>query len=134
VGGELFVFAGAKWNPETDGVMNVTGAYAYSVARNQWRELRPCPAAVRGVTAVPLSESTIYLAGGYGPDGFTDKAVIYDIVRDSYEEAQPLPYAAQVGLVKAGEFIYCVGGEDRMKHRSDAFHRIRISEVARPVK
>ena len=127
--GELFLFAGAKWNPETDGVLNLEEAWAYSVASNTWRTLKPFPFAVRGLTAVALDDNYIYLAGGYGPDGFTDRAFLYDVVRNTYTSAPTLPYAAQVGLVKSGDYVYCIGGEDRMKHRSDAFHRIAVSKL-----
>jgi hypothetical protein len=34
-----------------------------------------------------------------------------------------------VGLVKLGEFVYCLGGEDQMKHRTDKFFRIPVAEL-----
>jgi len=34
-----------------------------------------------------------------------------------------------VNLVQTGDFVYCLGGEDRMKHRSSACYRIRWREL-----
>jgi len=77
------------------------------------------------VTAVPLDDDHIYLAGGYGGemDDFTASAFIYDVKRDAYTAATPLPYAGMVSLVRDGGWLYCLGGEDRKQHRMDAFHR-----------
>jgi hypothetical protein len=77
---------------------------------------------------VALDERHIYLAGGYRDD-FTADAVIYDVKTDSYRKAKPLPYAAMVALVKCEGFVYCIGGEDKMKSRSDKFFRIPVSEL-----
>lgn len=127
--GELFLFAGVKWNAATNGVANFSEAYAFSLRENRWRTVKPYPIAARGVTAVALDDRHIYLAGGYGADAFTDRAFVYDVVADTYRDARVLPYPGQVGLVKCGEYVYCIGGEDRMKHRSAALHRIAISEL-----
>jgi hypothetical protein len=48
---------------------------------------------------------------------------------DSYREAKPLPYAAMVALVKCEGFVYCIGGEDKMKSRTDKFFRIPVAEL-----
>jgi N-acetylneuraminic acid mutarotase len=125
VGGELFVFAGVIWDAGHNAIANTTDAHAFSLARNQWRSLAPYPVPVRGVTAVALDDHHIYLAGGYGADDFTDQAFVYDVTRDRYVAAEALPYRGQVGLVKCGDYVYCIGGEDRMKHRTDAMYRIR---------
>ena len=98
-----------------------------------WRKLKPLPFAVRGLTAVALDDGRIYLAGGYktDPEGFTDDALIYDVKSDSYSPARPLPYAAMVGLVALDGFVYCIGGEDKQKHRTDKFFRVRVDELTR---
>ena len=84
------------------------------------------------MTAVVLDERHLYLAGGYADDGFTDRAFVYDIIADTYRPAPALPYKAQVGLVKCGAYVYCLGGEDRMKHRSAAAFRIKASLLVQP--
>jgi hypothetical protein len=48
---------------------------------------------------------------------------------DTYSPAKPLPYAAMVGLVVHDGFVYCLGGEDKMKSRTDQFYRIPITEL-----
>ena len=129
--GELLVFAGATWDAMPPGVKNVADAWAFSLSRNEWRPLRPYPLGVRGLAAVVLDDRRIYLAGGYLADEFTDRAYVYDTEKDSYTPATALPYKGQVGLVRCGEFVYCIGGEDRLKHRSDAVHRLKVSELLR---
>ncbi|HND61506.1 MAG TPA: kelch repeat-containing protein [Opitutaceae bacterium] len=125
VGDEVFVFAGGTWDASKQDVANQTGAWAYSASRNSWRPLRPFPAARRGIAAVALDGRRILLAGGYGRDdeGFSDEVWIYDVVRDEYRRAGTLPYKAMTTLVRAGGFVYCLGGEDQDRHRTAAVHR-----------
>lgn len=133
IGRELFIFGGANWDEATKTVINASEAHAFSVETNAWRKLKPLPFAARGVTAVALDDHRIYLAGGYksDPEGFTDEALIYDVKADSYQKARPLPYAAMVGLVALDGFVYCLGGEDKMKSRTNKFYRIPIAEFTK---
>jgi hypothetical protein len=80
---------------------------------------------------VELDENRILIAGGYGgePEDFTARAFIYDIKRDSYAATTNLPIRAVVGLVRLDDYVYSLGGEDRMKHRTDACFRIRVTEL-----
>lgn len=130
-GDELFVFGGANWDASAGAVINANEAHAFSLRTNTWRKLKPLPFAVRGLTGVALDHKRIYLAGGYksDPEGFTDDALIYDVKSDSYSPAKPLPYAAMVGLVALDGFVYCIGGEDKQKHRTDKFFRIKLGEL-----
>ena len=132
VAGELLVFGGASWSEGPGNVANHAEAYSLRPSgAGRWRTLRPCPVAVRGVAAVSLDGRHIYLAGGYRGDaeGFTDAGFIYDMKTDSYRPAAPLPIRAAVGLVKLGDYVYCLGGEDRMRHRTDAVFRIRVAAL-----
>lgn len=131
--GELMIFAGAAWKDDPLPVVNLTEAYAFSVARNAWRRLRPFPYPVRGLAAVTLDEKHLYLAGGFGGEAgeFLDQAFVYSIDEDRYTPAPPLPYRAFVGLVKSGGFVYCLGGEDAMKHRTAAAYRIAVTELTK---
>src|SRR5262249_11017776 len=97
----------------------------------QWRKLKSYPLTARGVAALALDDHRIYLAGGYGgsPDRFLGEAFIYDVCTGAYTKAMPLPYAATVGLVLQDGFVYCLGGEDVMKHRTNAFWRISVKEL-----
>jgi N-acetylneuraminic acid mutarotase len=131
VADELFVFGGGRWDGETKTVVNLADACAFSPRTGQWRRLRALPGAVRGLAAVALDDGRIYLAGGYrgGAEGFVDQAFIYDIREDSYAPATPLPYRANVGLVRSGGHVYCLGGEDKLKHRTAGCFRIKVQEL-----
>ncbi len=131
VGKELFVFGGANWNAADETVPNTTDCFAFSVETKKWRKLKSFPLDVRGHTAVALDDHRIYLAGGYGgaPAGFLAKSFIYDISSDTYTEARPLPYAATAGLVILDGYLYCIGGEDQMKSRTDSFWRIAVEKL-----
>ena len=133
LGDELFVFAGANWNETSKGVANATESHAFSNVTKQWRKLKPYPVAARGPTAVALDERRIYIAGGYGgePEGFLSAAFIYDRQTDSYTMAPPLPYSATPGLVVLDGFVYCFGGEDAMKSRTNAAWRIRVEDLTK---
>ena len=78
-----------------------------------------------------LDDHRIYIAGGFGgePEAFHREAFIYDMKTDTYAGASALPYAASVALVKLDDWLYCLGGEDRKKHRTDAAFRIRWKEL-----
>ncbi|MDP1586525.1 MAG: kelch repeat-containing protein, partial [Prosthecobacter sp.] len=128
-GGELFVFGGMNYDAHTKLPVNTDVAYAFSPKKNTWRPLKRLPQANRGLGSAVLDEGHIYLAGGYAYDEFTAKAEIYDVRADSYRAAKPLPYAAMVALVKHDGFVYCLGGEDKMKSRSDKFFRIPVAEL-----
>ena len=133
VAGELFVFGGFRWDTQTSAVVNLTDAYAFSPQTNQWRQLGALPRAVRGHAAVALDDRHIYLAGGYqgGSEGFVAQAFIYDLRANSYAPATPLPYGAMVRLVRSGEYVYCLGGEDKLKHRTASCYRIKAQELLR---
>lgn len=129
-GDELYVFGGAKWDAQSKtAATNFSDALAFSPRTNVWRRLQPYPFAVRGQAAIALDDRHIYVGGGYANDEFIDRAFIYDVAKDRYTPAPALPYKAGPHLVKSGGFIYCFGGEDRQKHRSDLVYRIKISDL-----
>lgn len=127
-GDELFVFGGMNWDADAATVLNTAEAHAFSPAKNSWRKVKALAAATRGLSGVALDRRHIYLAGGF-TDAFSAKAFLYDVEADSYQPAKPLPYAAMVSLVKSGDYLYCIGGEDRMKARTDKFYRIPVTEL-----
>lgn len=129
VRGELLVIAGAHWDSAAKQVANQSDAWAYSLKQNAWRKLRPFPIAARMVAGVALDDRHVYLAGGYADDQFIDAAFVYDVVEDKYTPAIPLPYRAGAHLLKVGEYVYCMGGEDRPKHRSGAAYRINVADL-----
>ena len=129
VGDELFVFGGMNYDDANKAPVNSREAHSFSIQKNTWRTLKPLPTPSRGLSAVTLDESHVYLAGGF-TDAFTAEAQIYDVKSDTYRPAKPLPYAAMVGLVVHDGFVYCLGGEDKMKSRTDQFYRIPITELS----
>lgn len=128
VGEELLVFGGMNYDEVNQAAVNTAEAYAFSPAKNVWRKLKLLAAPTRGLSAVTLDDNHIYIAGGYRDD-FTAEAVIYEVKADSYRKAIPLPYAAMVGLVKMGEHVYCLGGEDKKQSRTDKFFRLPVAEL-----
>ena len=129
-GGRFFAFGGARWDAVANIVANLSSAHTFNITTGRWEKLAPLPSAVRGITALALDDSHILLAGGYKNDAeeFTDEAFLYDITSGKYSASKPLPCKAMVSLVKLGEFVYCLGGEDRKKHRTDAAFRIPWKE------
>lgn len=126
----IHTFTGA-WLENKTTAHNIADALTHDAAADTWRSIAPCPEAIRGVAAVALDGHRIYLAGGYGTDaeGFIARAWIYDVRTDRYSTATPLPLAVNTTLVRCGDFIHLLGGEDQKKHRTDACWRIRISAL-----
>ncbi|MBI3880093.1 MAG: hypothetical protein HY301_08505 [Verrucomicrobia bacterium] len=130
-GNRFFAFGGARWDSGSNTVANLSSAHAFNTMTKRWENLAPLPYAVRGINACPLDGSRILLAGGYKNDAeeFTDEAFIFDTRTASYTPTKPLPYKAMVALVKSGDWVYCLGGEDKKKHRTDAMFRIKWREL-----
>jgi N-acetylneuraminic acid mutarotase len=129
VGEELFVFGGANWDAARKDVANAREAFAFSLAKNSWRPLPPLRAPTRGLSAVALDDHRLYVAGGY-TEVFTAAAWIYDTRAERYSPATPLPVAGMVSLVKCGDYLYSVAGEDKIKGRTDRCFRIPLADVA----
>lgn len=131
LGRELYIFGGAAWKGVGQEVENLDQACAYSTTQQAWKKLASLPVAIRGITAVALDESRIYLAGGYknDADGFTNEAFLYDAKKDVYRPARSLPYKGMVSLAAADGFVYCLGGEDAKKSRTDACFRIPLADL-----
>lgn len=129
--GKVYAFTGA-WIPAENGqVQNASEAATYDIASRSWTKLTPYPTSARGVAAVALDDQHVYLAGGYGTDeeGFLDAAWIYDVQTQQYRKALPLPIKALTCLVKGGDAVYALGGEDQKKHRTAACFRIPVAAL-----
>lgn len=124
VGEGFYVFGGAAWDAANNRAINTDSAFAYSPGKKKWKAIKSCPFPVRGLASCVLADRYILLGGGYA-DAFTDFAVLYDTETDSYLDTRPLPSKAMANFIKAGDFIYWVGGEHAMRQRSDAVYRIR---------
>ena len=128
IDGKIFVFTGATFDAEKSQANNSDAAFVYSIPEAKWSALKSFPYTVRGLTSCVLDERHIFLAGGYRQD-FTDEAFVYDTKKDSYSKTTSLPYRGMVSLIKVGDHVYCFGGEDKMRHRSDLVYRIAWKEL-----
>ncbi len=127
LGGRLYVFGGGRWDPVRKSVVNHASAHAYSPDTRAWEKLPPLPHPVRGLASAALNNRFILIAGGYRNDEveFVADAFLFDPRSRTYSPVTPLPYAAMATLVRDGDWLYCLGGEDRKRHRTDAVFRIR---------
>jgi hypothetical protein len=126
----MYLFGGCSMN-SAGALVNHDEAYAFDTGSNRWTRLRPLPHSNRGITAAALDERYILLAGGYTASpaeaagkpadfGFTSAVWVYDTSSDSYREASPLLFAtAGIELVRHADMIFAMGGEQRMRDRSN---------------
>lgn len=134
VGDHVLAFTGAGFDETTRQVVNTDAAQSFSLKTGRWTPCRPYPLAIRGLAGCVLDDRHILLAGGYdsGAKGFTTAAFVYDVQEDCYRPVTPLPYPAMPVLVRAGDQVYCLGGEDKARHRTDAVFRIPVSALLAP--
>ncbi len=111
---ELFVFGGMYCDEVALEVRNRRKSHAFFPAKMTWRTLKPMRTPIRGLTGVALDDRHIYLAGGF-TEVFTAEAFLYEVQADTDQPAKALPYEGRAPLVKSGGFLYCLGGEDKMK-------------------
>ena len=129
--GKIFSFTGS-WFDGAVQVRNLADAFACD---ENWTAIHSYPLAARGVAAVQLDDTHIYLSGGFGADeGFLSRAWIYEVRSNRYVPAAAQPITATTCLVKCGEHVYFLGGEDLQKHRTAACYRIRVSELLASIK
>ena len=137
IGNAVYLFGGVSM-PAAGKILNHAGAYLFDAAEHTWKRLRPLPKPNRGLTAVALNDRSILLVGGYTATqaeaegkpvdfGFSAEAFIYDTHSDKYQPAAALPYAASgIALLKYQERVIGIGGEDRMRGRTD---RVIVTRV-----
>lgn len=131
----MWVFGGAEFDAQTQ-VRNRDAVFAFDEANASQPSIKPkLPHAVRGLAAIALSPQHIYVAGGYPNDetGFTDEAWIFIATTGQFVPAKALPIKVMIHLATDGKWVYCLGGEDKKKHRSDKVWRIAARELLAPV-
>ncbi len=131
MGDRLFVFGGANWDSDKGMVVNTADGYAFSLTKREWKQIASLPFAARGIAAIALNDRFVYLVGGYKNDveEFSGETFFYDTETDRYLAGPPAPYRGMVGLVVCDGFLYCLGGEDRKKSRTDQCWRIEVREL-----
>jgi len=129
LGNRVYLFGGCSMAVAGKQV-NHQEAYCVDLRSMEWRRIRSLPKPNSGPTALPLNDRFILVAGGYTASmeeaagkpanfGFSSDAMIYDSVKDDYfpVDALPVPLSG-VDLLKIGNIILGVGGEDRMRGRT----------------
>ncbi len=126
-----FMFGGAHARSSTE-IINLDAVRSWNGAR----QVATLPHAARGLCAAAVSEHVVYVGGGYPGDdeGFTDKAWLFDTAALTFAPSEPLPMKAMTSLVVDDGWLYCLGGEDRKKHRTDKVWRIRLTELVSAAK
>jgi N-acetylneuraminic acid mutarotase len=130
VGDEMFVFGGST-RSSTGELINSNETWKYNAATAAWQKLAPYPVKARGAAAVMLDAGHVLIGGGFGgpKDYFLNTAFIYDVQGNTFCQALDLPLAALTGLVACEGYVYCLGGEDRERHRTDACFRIAVKQI-----
>lgn len=137
IGHMVYIFGGVSM-PAAGKLLNHADAYRFDAAEHSWRRVAPLPEPIRGLTAVALDGRRILLAGGYRatqneaegkpPEfGFSSEVYVYDTRMDQYLKVSALPFAASgIALLKRGDQLMAMGGEDRMRGRTD---RVLLTSV-----
>ena len=137
IGAMVYLFGGVSM-PAAGKILNHADAFRFDAAERTWRRLAPLPEPNRGLSAVALDGRRILLAGGYiatqaegegkaGDFGFTPDAYIYDTCVDQYSRVSALPLAASgIALLKRANQMIAIGGEDRMRGRTDRVFLARV--------
>jgi N-acetylneuraminic acid mutarotase len=140
LGGSVYLFGGVS-GTAGGAIENHAEAYRFSLRDRQWKRLRNLPRAARGMTAVAWDRRYILLAGGYvasqaeaagkPPDfGFTGDVLVYDTVTDQYQSAGALPLpCAGLAMLRVGEDLFAMGGEEKMRSRSAQVLRGRVVRI-----
>jgi N-acetylneuraminic acid mutarotase len=131
IGGQLYVFTGGYIEPNGQAV-NVDSAFAYNINDRTWKKISPYPLAVRGLASCALDDRYILLGGGY-TNGFADVSYLYDTKMDAYLKTKPLPYPAMAMFLKTGENLYWLGGEDKMRHRSELVYVTKWKDILKGI-
>jgi|GEM_PF-2616143 len=129
-GGNIVVAGGATRVEAMGGIRNQSGILTFDPQQKVWHHRGDLPVALRGMGAVALGVGRVYLAGGYGDaKGFEDRAWIFDVKTGDLTEAPALPLAMMPELLRVGDAVYAIGGEDAPRRRSARVFRALISSL-----
>lgn len=136
LGEQIIVFPGGTYDRRHGRVTNTTAVWAWDRRTRLWSSRAPYPFAVRGLGVCALGPGReVLTVGGVraGPDGearMTGEAFLYDAENNQFRPAPALPYAAAlIELVRVGEWVYALGGEDRPRHRANDVFRARVADL-----
>jgi N-acetylneuraminic acid mutarotase len=137
VRGLVYLFGGCSM-PKAGRLVNRAEAYAFDPRSGRWQRLKDLPRANRDLTAAVLEDRYILLFGGYTasqeeaagkpPDfGFSSAVLAYDVEKETYTDLTPMPLAvAGMEMLVEGNFVYGMGGENRMRDRTSRLLAARI--------
>jgi N-acetylneuraminic acid mutarotase len=115
---QIYLFGGCSAGVP-GGARNRKEAYRFDPLTNRWAALHPLPLAIRGISAAPIDQRYILLAGGYDAQGFSAAVYRYDIEGDEYTAVPPLPFPVMgMEMLARGKAIWGVGGEDKNRSRT----------------
>ena len=115
---QIYLFGGCSAGA-SGGARNREEAYRFDPLTNRWTALHPLPVAIRGISAAPLDQRYILLAGGYDAGGFSAAVYRYDTEGDEYTTVAPLPFPVMgMEVLARGKAIWGVGGEDKNRSRT----------------
>ncbi len=135
--GRVYLFGGCSMS-SPGRLVNRDDAWSFDPRTGQWRRLRPLPHANRGLSAAAVSDRYVLLFGGYTASareaagkpadfGFSSTVLAYDIERDVYTELAPMPMAvSEMPMIPAGNVIFGIGGEHRMRGRTPRLLAARL--------
>lgn len=119
--GEIFLFGGCQPLPH-GGIENQRDVFAFRPDTRQWRRVTQLPHATRGVSAVAASDTVIYVMGGYSTQ-FTDLLYRFDAAIGALSPAGVTALPLMTDFLLATPWLYQIGGEDRMRHRTPRVFR-----------
>jgi N-acetylneuraminic acid mutarotase len=118
LGESVYLFGGCSAGA-SGAALNREDAYRFDGRANRWTTLHPLPAAVRGLSAVPLDDRYILLAGGYTDSGFSSAVYVYDSRDGQYRSDASLPLPVMgMELLRRGSALWGIGGEDKNRSRT----------------
>jgi N-acetylneuraminic acid mutarotase len=116
---QIYLFGGCSLD-SSGKTRNRDEAYRFDPRTNRWTALQSLPAAIRGISAAPINQRYILLAGGYvDPRGFSAEVYLYDTEDGQYNPIAALPFPVMgMEILSRGSTIWGVGGEDRNRGRT----------------
>lgn len=126
----IVVAGGASYDPASGQLENRAELLIYDPIDRRWTQWGVLPKAVRGMAAVALDSQRIFLAGGFSADGhFEADAYVLNLVAGRLARTWSLPIGCMPELVRAGDWIYSIGGEDDHRSRSCRVFKIPVRSL-----
>lgn len=130
VGEQIVVAGGARREEATGKIVNQAAIMTFDPAQQTWHHQGDLPVALRGMGAVAVGADLVYLAGGFSDvGGFGDRAWIFNVTSGELTKALALPLAVMPELLRVGDAVYSIGGEDAPRGRSAWVFRASIRSL-----